>query len=215
MQSYKYEFIQFAHQQHILRFGDFTLKSGRKSPYFFNTGLFNTGATLQQLGYYYATVIQQAKLEFDMLFGPAYKGIPLVCATVTALAQHYQRDIPYCFNRKEVKSHGEGGDLIGAPLHNRVLIIDDVISAGTAKQEAKQLIESHGATVAGIVVALDRQERDGGKLSASQQVEQDWQVPVCSIIQLDDLLNYLQPQDNMHDIIEQIKQYRLTYCTIE
>jgi len=213
METYQHEFIQYIHQRQILRFGDFTLKSGRQSPYFFNIGLFNNGAMLQQLGYYFAKAIQHTKnLQFDMLFGPAYKGIPLVCTTAIALAEHNQKNYPYCFNRKEIKDHGEEGDLIGATLAGRVLLIDDVLTAGTALHSAKKLIESYNAEVAGVIIALDRQEKGSQQRSARNEIEQNWQVPVVSIIQLNDLLAYLQQQDGMNDIFEKIKTYRSIYC---
>ena len=169
MQEYQREFIDFAIEQQVLRFGEFTLKSGRVSPYFFNAGLFNTGASLARLGQAYAHAIVASGIEFDMLFGPAYKGIPLASAATIALAEQHGLDIPYAFNRKEVKDHGEGGTIVGAPLNGRVLIIDDVISAGTSVRESVEIIETAGATPCGVVIALDRQERGKGETSAIQR----------------------------------------------
>lgn len=209
MTSIKQQFIQFALQHQVLRFGEFTLKSGRLSPYFFNAGLFNSGAALAKLGQFYAETIIAAKLEFDVLFGPAYKGIPLATATAVALSQK-GIDTPVCFNRKEAKTHGEGGNLIGAPLKGRVLMIDDVITAGTAFHQSKQLIESHGASLSSVIIALNRQERGQGEHSAIQQIEQDYNTPVCSIIKLDDLIDYLAEQ-TMPEQLAAIKAYRQQY----
>ena len=188
MQEYQREFIEFASQRDVLRFGEFELKSGRISPYFFNAGLFNSGEALARLGRYYAAAIQYANLEFDVMLGPAYKGIPLVTTTCVALANDFDRDVPYVFNRKEAKAHGEGGNLVGSPLAGRVLIVDDVISAGTAIREVMTLIEQAQATPAATVVALDRQEKGSGEISAIQQVEKDYNMLVISIITLADLI---------------------------
>ena len=182
MKPYQQQFIEFALETGVLRFGSFTLKSGRISPYFFNSGLFNTGGSLAKLGQFYAQAIVDAGLDFDCLFGPAYKGIPLASTTVVALAEHHQRDIPYIFNRKEVKDHGEGGQLVGAELSGKVLIIDDVISAGTSVRESVDIIKAQNAKPAGVIIALDRQEKGQTDLSAIQQVEMDHQIPVISII---------------------------------
>jgi orotate phosphoribosyltransferase len=209
MQDYQQQFIEFAITHQVLRFGHFTLKSGRQSPYFFNAGLFNSGKILAQLGRFYAAAVKNAGLPFDMLFGPAYKGIPLVATTAIALADQYQHDFPYCFNRKEAKDHGEGGQIVGATLQGRVLLVDDVISAGTAIREAVTIIQSHGAQLAGVVIALDRQERGAGQMSAIQEVEQI--CPVISIIQLDDLVNYLAPQASYAEILQEIQAYRAQY----
>jgi len=209
MQDYQQQFIEFAITNQVLRFGSFTLKSGRQSPYFFNAGLFNTGKILAQLGRFYAAAIEHSALQFDVLFGPAYKGIPLVAATTIALADQYHHDFPYCFNRKEAKDHGEGGQIVGAALQGRVLLIDDVISAGTAIREAVELIHQHHAQLAGVVIALNRQERGQGQLSAIQEVEQI--CPVVSIIQLDDLVNYLAQQTDRQEILEAIQRYRDEY----
>lgn len=194
MQPNQQEFLSFVIAHHILRFGDFTLKSGRKSPYFFDAGLFNTGKILAQLGRYYAATIESSGINFDLLFGPAYKGIPLVTATAIALAEHYQRDIPYSFNRKEIKDHGEGGVIVGAPLAGRVLLIDDVITAGTAIEEAVQIIQAKQAQLVGVVIAFDRQERGQGKSSAIADIAQRYSIPIVSILRLEEVLNYLQQQ---------------------
>ena len=188
MQDYKQAFIALALARGALKFGSFTLKSGRESPYFFNAGLFNTGAALAELGDCYADTIAAAGLEFDVLFGPAYKGIPLATATAVALAARHDRDVPWVFNRKEAKDHGEGGNLVGAPLAGRVLVIDDVITAGTAIRESIDIIHAAGGEPCGVVLALDRQERGRGERSAVQEVEQDLGLPVTSIITLADLL---------------------------
>jgi orotate phosphoribosyltransferase len=211
MYEYQRQFIEFALRHDILRFGEFTLKSGRVSPYFFNAGLFNTGHALSELGHFYAQTIMHAGLDFDMLFGPAYKGIPLATATAIALDRHYQRDVGVCFNRKEIKDHGEGGQLIGAPLSGRVLLIDDVITAGTAFHQARQLLEHHDAQLAGVIIALDRQERGVDQRSAITMIEQDYQIPVLSIIQLSDLLTYLTQLSGFDNVIEQIQQYQQQY----
>jgi len=182
MYDYQREFLEFAIAENVLRFGNFTLKSGRQSPYFFNVGLFNTGQALSQLGRFYARAIQRSGIDFDVLFGPAYKGIPLVTAAAIALADHHHRHIPYCFNRKEVKDHGEGGNIVGAPLTGKALIIDDVISAGTAIREAVQIIQAEGAQLAGVIVALNRQEKGKTALSAIEEVKQTYGVPVINIL---------------------------------
>lgn len=187
----KADFINFIADVGVLKWGEFTLKSGRISPYFFNAGLFNTGAHLDQLSQAYAAAIAASGVEFDVLFGPAYKGIPLAATTSVALARDHDINKPYAFNRKEVKDHGEGGQIVGHPLHGRILIIDDVITAGTAIRESIDLIHQHGATPAGVVVALDRMERGQGELSAIQEVEQQYGLPVMSILNLNDLIAYL------------------------
>lgn len=211
MHDYQTDFIEFALQRQVLRFGEFTLKSGRLSPYFFNAGLFNTGAALARLGQFYAAAIMDNNLEFDVLFGPAYKGIPLAAATSIALAEQYQCDVPYSFNRKETKDHGEGGNIVGAPLQGRVLIIDDVITAGTAIREAMQIIEAAGATPAGIIIALDRQEKGQGELSAIQEVEQQYSIPVLGIIRLEHLIAYLKDHPDMQAHLDKIEAYRAQY----
>jgi orotate phosphoribosyltransferase len=211
METYQREFIELALQADVLRFGEFTLKSGRISPYFFNAGLFNTGRALARLGQYYADTIVDSGLQFDVLFGPAYKGIPLASACAIALADKHNRNVPYCFNRKEAKSHGEGGNLIGAPLTGRVLIVDDVITAGTAIRESMDIINAHGATAAGVVIALNRQERGKADKSAIQEVEDMYQIPVISIISLEHLIAYITHQDKYAAFLPAVKAYRELY----
>jgi orotate phosphoribosyltransferase len=192
MQEYQQEFIDLALANQVLRFGQFTLKSGRQSPYFFNAGLFDTGAAVATLGRCYARALADSGVEYDMLFGPAYKGIPLVTTTAVALADWHGRNVPFAFNRKEAKKHGEGGSVVGAPLAGRVLVVDDVISAGTAIRESIEIIHAAGATPAGVVVALDRQERGQGPLSAVQEVQQAFSIPVVNIVSLADLIAHLE-----------------------
>ena len=211
MQAYQRDFLDFAIDQDVLRFGEFTLKSGRQSPYFFNAGLFNSGASLAKLGQAYAHTIINSGIEFDMLFGPAYKGIPLAAAASIALAEHHNRDIPYAFNRKEAKDHGEGGTIVGAPLQGRVLIIDDVISAGTSVRESVAIIEAAEAQPCGVVIALDRQERGKGETSAIQEVEATYGLRVTSITSLENLVAYLESNAEMTDHLQAIKTYRETY----
>jgi len=211
MQDYQQEFIDFALKCDVLRFGEFTLKSGRISPYFFNAGLFNTGEMLAKLGQYYAAAIADSGIEFDVLFGPAYKGIPLGTATAVALAEHHGRNVPFAFNRKEAKAHGEGGSIVGAPLNGRILIIDDVITAGTAIRESMDIIDAADAKPAGVVIALDRQERGKGALSAIQEVEQSFNIPVVSIIQLGNLIAYLENQSGKEAQLEAVQAYRNEY----
>ena len=211
MQDYQKAFIEFALSREVLRFGEFTLKSGRVSPYFFNAGLFNTGSALARLGQYYAEAIIESGLEFDVLFGPAYKGIPLAAACSVALADHHQRDVPYSFNRKEAKAHGEGGNIVGSPLQGRILIIDDVITAGTAIRESMQIIDTAGAKPAGVLIALDRQEKGTGELSAIQEVEQQYGIPVLSIIRLENLIAYLETKPEMQANLASVRAYREQY----
>lgn len=211
MQDYKREFIQFALDNGVLKFGEFTLKSGRVSPYFFNAGLFNTGAQLAELGRFYAAAIVDSKIEFDVLFGPAYKGIPLATTAAVALFEKHDINIPYCFNRKEAKDHGEGGNLVGAGLDGRVMIIDDVITAGTAIREAMDIIDANGAKAAGVVIALDRQERGKGEQSAIQEVEANFGMAVASIITLADLLQFLDGNSDMDKNREAVEAYRSQY----
>lgn len=208
MHEYQREFIDFAVNIGVLQFGEFVLKSGRKSPYFFNAGLFNTGGSLARLGRYYAKAIETSEIPFDMLFGPAYKGIPLAAATCIALADHHNRDLPFAFNRKEAKDHGEGGIIVGAPLKGRVLVIDDVISAGTSVRESVQIINAHSAHLAGVVIALDRQERGQGDLSAIQEVEKTFGIKVVSIINLENMITYLSQKPDMTKSLEMILAYR-------
>lgn len=211
MQDYQRDFLDFAINQGVLRFGEFTLKSGRISPYFFNAGLFNSGAALARLGRYYAAALVDAGLPFDMLFGPAYKGIPLVAAVAIALADQYGRDLPWCFNRKEAKDHGEGGLIVGAPLQGRVLVVDDVMTAGTAIRETMTLLAAHQALPAGVLIALDRRERGQGALSAVQEVERAHAIAVTSIVNLDDLVAYLAEQPNYAEDLARMRDYRAQY----
>ncbi len=210
MSNYRQDFIRFAVAQKVLRFGEFQTKAGRLSPYFFNSGLFQDGAALSELSKFYAQAILASGIEFDMIFGPAYKGIPLVAGTSIALAER-QRNVPYCFNRKEAKDHGEGGNTVGAKLQGKVLIIDDVISAGTSVRESIELIQTEGATPCGVVIALDRMERGQGVLSALQEVKRDYGVPVISIAALDDLLDYLQGQAELVQNLQAVQSYRDRY----
>ena len=211
MQAYQRDFIRFAIERGVLRFGQFTLKSGRISPYFFNAGLFDSGLALAQLGRFYAAAVVQSGIDFDVLFGPAYKGIPLAATTAVALAEHHQRDMPWCFNRKEVKDHGEGGTLVGAPLAGRVLIIDDVITAGTAIREVMKIIQAQGAQAAGVLIALNRQERGKGELSAIQEVERDYAMPVVSIVSLEQVLVYLAEDAELKQYLPAVQAYRAEY----
>ncbi|MCX2833308.1 orotate phosphoribosyltransferase [Microbulbifer thermotolerans] len=212
MQQYQRDFIQLALDHQVLCFGDFTLKSGRRSPYFFNAGRFHTGAALAALGQAYAEAILASGVEFDVIFGPAYKGIPLGAVTAVALAKKGV-DKPFCYNRKEAKDHGEGGTLVGAPLVGKVLIIDDVITAGTAVREVMQIISEQGAEAAGVVIGLNRQERAGEdcELSAIQKVEQQYNIPVISIVQLDHIISYLKEQSQDSGTVKKIEDYRQRY----
>lgn len=214
MQPYKKEFVNLAIELGVLRFGEFTLKSGRVSPYFFNAGLFNTGYAAARLGRYYATAIRESKLKFDMIFGPAYKGIPIAALTAAALAEHQDIDVPYSFNRKEAKAHGEGGNIVGPPLEGRVLIVDDVLTAGTAVRDAYQLISAAGAEVAGLAISLDRQERGQGPASAVQELKQALGIPVISIIGLDDVIISLEESSEYEAELGPILEYRRKYGAI-
>ena len=211
MQAYQREFIRFAIERGVLRFGSFTLKSGRTSPYFFNAGLFNSGLALAQLGRFYAAAVVESGIAFDVLFGPAYKGIPLAAATAVALAEQHELDLPWCFNRKEAKTHGEGGSLVGAPLEGRVLIVDDVITAGTAIREVMQIIQGQGAQAAGVLIALNREERGQGELSAIQEVERDFAMPVVSIVSLTQVLEYLADNAELKQHLPAVQAYREQY----
>ncbi|WP_278182872.1 orotate phosphoribosyltransferase [Vibrio misgurnus] len=211
MKAYQREFIEFALEKQVLKFGEFTLKSGRKSPYFFNAGLFNTGRDLARLGRFYAAALVDAGIEFDVLFGPAYKGIPIATTTAVALADHHEVDTPYCFNRKEAKDHGEGGNLVGSKLAGRIMLVDDVITAGTAIRESMELIQANGADLAGVLVAIDRQEKGQGELSAIQEVERDFGCAVISIISLSDLITYLEQQGGNAEHLQAVKAYRAQY----
>ncbi|EFH76416.1 orotate phosphoribosyltransferase [Vibrio cholerae MAK 757] len=211
MKAYQREFIEFALEKQVLKFGEFTLKSGRKSPYFFNAGLFNTGRDLARLGRFYAAALVDSCIGFDVLFGPAYKGIPIATTTAVALADHHDVDTPYCFNRKEAKNHGEGGNLVGSKLEGRVMLVDDVITAGTAIRESMELIQANKADLAGVLVAIDRQEKGKGELSAIQEVERDFGCAVISIVSLTDLITYLEQQGNNTEHLEAVKAYRAQY----
>ena len=211
MQKYQHDFIQLAIKHQALCFGEFTLKSGRISPYFFNAGRFQTGSALAELGRHYAAAINNANIEFDIIFGPAYKGIPLAATTAIALADQFQRDVPYCYNRKEAKDHGEGGTLVGAPLQGRVLIVDDVITAGTAVREVMSVIEAAGARPAAVLIGLNRKEKGQGSFSDIEEVEQTFGVPVVSIINLNHIIHYLEDQSGQQEIVATIKTYRDTY----
>ena len=212
MKVYQREFIDLARRYSVLRFGDFTLKSGRQSPYFFNAGAFDSGGALAALGRFYAQSIVDAGVSFDVLLGPAYKGIPLAATTAVALADGHGMDVPFAYNRKEAKDHGEGGVLVGAPLRGRVLVIDDVITAGTAVGEVVALIEGAGAQLGGVVIGLDRQERGQGERSAIQDIEARWQVPVVSIIAMQDIIDYLELSNDAPDgSLEAMRKYRTLY----
>ncbi|EGQ8262019.1 orotate phosphoribosyltransferase [Vibrio parahaemolyticus] len=211
MKAYQREFIEFALEKEVLKFGEFTLKSGRKSPYFFNAGLFNTGRDLARLGRFYAAALADSGIEFDVLFGPAYKGIPIATTTAVALADHHDIDTPYCFNRKEAKNHGEGGNLVGSALEGRIMLVDDVITAGTAIRESMEIIKANGADLAGVLVAIDRQEKGKGELSAIQEVERDFGCAVTSIVSLGDLITYLEEKGNATEHLEAVKAYRAEY----
>jgi orotate phosphoribosyltransferase len=212
LHAYSREFIEFALKNKALLFGEFTLKSGRASPYFFNTGCFNSGAAIARLGQFYARAITASAIDFDMLFGLAYKGIPLVTSVAIALAEHHGISKPYAFDRKEIKDHGEGGLIVGAPLAGRVLVIDDVISAGVSIEHGANIIKAAGATMAGIVISMDRQERtQHGELSAVGEVERKYQAPVLSVAKLADLLHYLQQNRHQADNLARVRAYNETY----
>lgn len=210
MSDFRQDFIEFAVNRNVLCFGEFKTKAGRMSPYFFNAGLFNDGDALRQLSQFYAKAILSAKLEFDVLFGPAYKGIPLAAATAMALAEN-GHNVPFSYNRKEVKDHGEGGNIVGAPLTGRILIIDDVISAGTSVRESVELIRASQATPCAVVIALDRMERGSGTLSAVQEVTENYDIPVISIATLDNLSDYLQNRPDMKQNLHAVSEYRAQY----
>jgi len=208
--AFRREFVEFAMREGVLRFGEFKTKAGRLSPYFFNAGLFNTGYRLGRLGEYYAKAARGSGIGFDMLFGPAYKGITLASATAVALA-HAGHNVPFCFNRKEAKDHGEGGMIVGAPLQGRVLVIDDVITEGASKREAVEIIRAAGATPAGVLIALDRQERGRGALSATQEVSREFSLPVTAIAGLEDILDTLAGRPEHQGDIERMLEYRRQY----
>lgn len=211
MENYKQQFIEFALARQVLKFGEFTLKSGRISPYFFNAGLFNQGADLARLGEFYAAALQDAGLQYDMIFGPAYKGIPIATTVSVALFNQFNVDKPVCFNRKEAKDHGEGGNLIGSPLRGKVLLVDDVITAGTAIRESMQLIQANNAQLSAVLIALNRQERGNGELSAIQEVERDYQCDVLSIIDFADLMAFIETQPEYQQYLPAMRAYREQY----
>ena len=211
MKAFQRDFIEFAIERGVLKFGEFTLKSGRVSPYFFNAGLFNRGGDLAKLGRFYADALMDAGVAFDVLFGPAYKGIPIATTTAVALADSHKLDVPYCFNRKEAKTHGEGGNLVGSPLEGKVMLVDDVITAGTAIRESMTLIEQQQDSLSGVLIALDRQERGNGELSAIQEVERDFGTQVISIVSLADVVAYLTEKGGFDSEISAINTYRENY----
>lgn len=211
MKQYQQAFLEFAIAQGVLKFGEYTLKSGRVSPYFFNAGLFQSGSALSQLGRFYAQAIVDSGLEFDVLFGPAYKGIPLVAATAIALYEHHGKDYPYAFNRKEAKAHGEGGTIVGAQLQGRVLVVDDVITAGTAIRESAEIVAGQGATLAGVAISLDRQERGTGTQSAVQEVEALYGIHVISIVGLGEVINHVGDKLNDPELLAKVQTYRSQY----
>nr|WP_314401772.1 orotate phosphoribosyltransferase [uncultured Aggregatibacter sp.] len=211
MENYKQQFIEFALARQVLKFGEFTLKSGRVSPYFFNAGLFNQGADLARLGEFYAAALQDAGLQYDMIFGPAYKGIPIATAVSIALFNRFDINKPVCFNRKETKDHGEGGNLIGSPLRGKVLLVDDVITAGTAIRESMQIIQANKAQLSAVLIALNRQERGNGELSAIQEVERDYQCDVLSIIDFADLMAFIETQPEYQQYLPAMRAYREQY----
>ena len=211
MENYKQQFIEFALARQVLKFGEFTLKSGRVSPYFFNAGLFNQGADLARLGEFYAAALQDAGLQYDMIFGPAYKGIPIATAVSIALFNRFDINKPVCFNRKETKDHGEGGNLIGSPLRGKVLLVDDVITAGTAIRESMQIIQANEAQLSAVLIALNRQERGNSELSAIQEVERDYQCDVLSIIDFADLMAFIETQPEYQQYLPAMGAYREQY----
>ena len=211
MQQYKHDFIEFALSRQVLKFGEFTLKSGRKSPYFFNAGLFNTGRDLAKLGGFYAQAIQASTLDYDVLFGPAYKGIPIATTVAVALANQFDIDKPCCFNRKETKDHGEGGNLIGSPLKGKILLGDDVITAGTAIRESMEIIQANQAELAGVLIALNRKEKGKGELSAIQEVERDYGCKVLSIVDFNDLVQFIEKSPEYAPFLPAMKAYREQY----
>lgn len=211
MKDYQKNFISFAIERGVLKFGEFTLKSGRTSPYFFNAGLFNKGSDLAKLGRFYAAALMDVKVEFDVLFGPAYKGIPIATATAVALYDHHQKDTPYCFNRKEKKDHGEGGNLVGSELNGKVMLVDDVITAGTAIRESMEIVEANGASLAGVLIALDRQEKGKGELSAIQEVERDFGATIISIVGLNDIIEFLKDDPEFNQHLPKVQAYREQY----
>lgn len=211
MHDYQTSFIQFALEKGVLKFGEFTLKSGRVSPYFFNSGLFNTGSSLANLGRYYAQAIVESGESFDLIFGPAYKGIPLAAAISIALADHHDRDVPYAFNRKEAKDHGEGGVIVGSELKGKILIVDDVISAGTSVRESVDMIRANGAIPAGVMIALDRQEKGKSDISAIQEIESNYSMPVNSIVKFEHLIKFIEDNQSLSQYLPAVEGYRSKY----
>lgn len=211
MESYQREFIQLALKCEALKFGEFTLKSGRRSPYFFNAGQFHSGESLACLGRHYAQALEQSGIQYDMIFGPAYKGIPLAATTAVALANNHKKDVPYAFNRKEAKAHGEGGTLVGAPLKGRIVIVDDVITAGTAVREVLQIISQAQATPAAILIGLNRQEKGHGEQSAIAELQEQTGVPVISIIGLQDIMSFLAGEEGQSDLYQSVVEYQRQY----
>ncbi|MCA1767849.1 MAG: orotate phosphoribosyltransferase [Idiomarina sp.] len=211
MKAYQKEFIEFAIERGVLKFGEFTLKSGRTSPYFFNAGLFNKGSDLARLGRFYAAALVDSGINFDVLFGPAYKGIPIATATAVALYDQHNQDTPYCFNRKEKKDHGEGGNLVGSALEGKVMLVDDVITAGTAIREAMDIVKANGAELSGVLIALDRQEKGQGELSAIQEVERDFGAQVVSIVSLNDVITFLKDDDTFKEYLPKVEAYRAEF----
>jgi orotate phosphoribosyltransferase len=211
MKAFQKDFLDFSIQQGVLKFGQFTLKSGRVSPYFFNAGLFQTGSALSKLSHFYAQAIIESELEFDMLFGPAYKGIPLVSTIAMALYEQHGQDYPYAFNRKEVKTHGEGGNIVGAPLQGRVLIVDDVMTAGTAIREAADIVATQGANLAGVAISLDRQEKGQGEYSAVQEVQQAYNIDVINIVSLPDVIGHMTISQYDQKTLNAVQAYRAKY----
>jgi len=211
MKAYQKEFIEFAIERGVLKFGEFTLKSGRTSPYFFNAGLFNKGSDLARLGRFYAEALVDSGIDFDVLFGPAYKGIPIATATAVALYDQHNQDTPYCFNRKEKKDHGEGGNLVGSALEGKVMLVDDVITAGTAIREAMDIVQANGAELSGVLIALDRQEKGKGELSAIQEVERDFGAKVVSIVSLNDVITFLKDDNTFKEYLPKVEAYRAEF----
>ncbi|AEW44220.1 orotate phosphoribosyltransferase [Serratia symbiotica str. 'Cinara cedri'] len=207
MKAYKRNFIEFVLNNKVLKFGKFTLKSGRISPYFFNTGLFNTGCNLALLGRFYAEALIDSRIDFNMILGPAYKGIPIAITTAMALAVHYERDVSYCFNRKEIKNYGEGGCVIGDNIHGRVLLVDDVITAGNTIRQSIEIISSCGATLAGVLIALDREEYSHHDISAAQEVRRDYNCQVIAIVTIHDIITYLEEQPKMAEHLATLREY--------
>ena len=214
MEKYQKEFIEFAIERKALCFGEYKLKSGRISPYFFNTGSFNDGESLSKLGRFYAEALHKAEIKFDMIYGPAYKGIPLASATAISFHEVFDNNYPFCFNRKEIKDHGEGGGVIGAEIHNRVIVIDDVISAGTSIKESIDIVHSKGGAVIGAIVAVNRQERGEGKKSAIQEAQEKYKIKIISIVSLNDIISFISKNDNLKKHLEAINTYSMQYGEI-